>query len=79
LSIILGAPGMQELLDGMAASVQNTPHTNKVFAHPLPYNVIPHIDVFQPNGYTKEEMKVAWESRKIMDAPELKVLFTEFN
>jgi aspartate-semialdehyde dehydrogenase len=29
-----------------------------VFAHPLPYNVIPHIDVFQENGYTKEEMKV---------------------
>ncbi len=46
---------------------------NKVFAHPLPLNVIPHIDVFQPNGYTKEEMKVTWESRKIMDAPDLKV------
>jgi len=71
-----GAPGMQELIDGMAASVHKTPHTNKVFAHPLPYNVIPHIDVFQPNGYTKEEMKVAWESRKIMDAPDLKVSCT---
>ncbi len=46
---------------------------NKVFAHPLPLNVIPHIDVFQPNGYTKEEMKVTWESRKIMDIPDLKV------
>ena len=28
------------------------------FAHPLPFNVIPHIDAFQSNGYTKEEMKV---------------------
>lgn len=30
----------------------------QVFAHPLPYNIIPHIDVFQDNMYTKEEMKV---------------------
>jgi aspartate-semialdehyde dehydrogenase len=38
---------------------------NQVFAHSLPFNVIPHIDQFQDNGYTKEEMKVVWESRKI--------------
>lgn len=31
---------------------------NEVFAHPLPFNVIPQIDSFQENGYTKEEMKV---------------------
>ena len=36
-----------------------------MFAHPLPFNVIPHIDKFQGNGYTKEEMKVAWETKKI--------------
>lgn len=36
-----------------------------MFAHPLPFNVIPHIDKFQKNGYTKEEMKVAWETKKI--------------
>ena len=35
------------------------------FAHPLPFNVIPHIDKFQENGYTKEEMKVTWETLKI--------------
>jgi len=33
---------------------------NSVFAHPLPFNLIPHIDKFQPNGYTKEEMKGAF-------------------
>jgi aspartate-semialdehyde dehydrogenase len=49
---------------------------NKVFAHPLPYNIIPHIDVFQDNAYTKEEMKVTWESRKIMNAPDLKLSCT---
>ena len=44
----------------MADMVAGRPHVNKVFAHPLPYNIIPHIDVFQPNGYTKEEMKVSY-------------------
>ena len=40
--------------------------TVKKFAHQLAYNVIPQIDVFQPNGYTKEEMKMYNETRKIM-------------
>lgn len=38
---------------------------NKIFAHPLVFNVIPQIDKFMDNGYTKEEMKVTWECRKI--------------
>ena len=33
--------------------------------------MIPHVDVFQMNGYTKEEMKVVWETRKIFDVPDL--------
>lgn len=37
----------------------------KVFAHPLAFNVIPRIDAVQENRYTKEEMKVVWETRKI--------------
>ena len=40
--------------------------TIKKFAHQLAYNVIPQIDVFQPNGYTKEEMKMFNETQKIM-------------
>ncbi len=35
-------------------------------ARPIAFNVIPHIDEFQPNGYTKEEMKMVWETRKIL-------------
>jgi aspartate-semialdehyde dehydrogenase len=35
------------------------------FTHPIPFNLIPHIDAFQENGYTKEEMKATWETRKI--------------
>jgi len=71
-----GAPGMQELKDGMASIVKGEEVINKVFAYPLPYNIIPQIDVFQPNMYTKEEMKVCWEAQKIMSAPNLKVSCT---
>merc|ERR1712196_218552 len=40
------------------------------FAHQLPFNVIPQIDAFQANGYTKEEMKVTWELQKIFGLPD---------
>lgn len=58
---------MDELIDGTKSvlSGERDVAENKVFAHPLPFNVIPHIDKFQDNGYTKEEMKVTWETRKI--------------
>jgi len=77
-----GAAGMAELKTGVAALNVNDetssairedgcfdadkPFPNEVFAHPLPFNVIPHIDVFQDNLYTKEEMKVTWETKKIL-------------
>merc|ERR1712078_330913 len=47
-----------------------------VFAHPLPFNVIPHIDKFLDDQYTKEERKVTWETRKIMGLPDLPVSCT---
>lgn len=71
-----GAEGMKELEDETRNILQGGASTNKVFAHPLPFNVIPHIDKFQENGYTKEEMKVTWETRKIMDLPNLPVSCT---
>jgi aspartate-semialdehyde dehydrogenase len=71
-----GQNGMIELeretrnvLDGKKAK-------NETFAHPIPFNLIPHIDVFQDNGYTKEEMKVVWETRKIFGNPRLAVSCT---
>jgi aspartate-semialdehyde dehydrogenase len=66
-----GAEGMEELMEGTKAVIAGGKPVNKIFQHPIPFNVIPHIDVFQPNGYTKEEMKVVWESRKIMGLPDL--------
>jgi len=61
-----GAEGMAELTEGVKsfAATGKIPEPS-VFSHPLPFNVIPQIDSFQPNGYTKEEMKVAWEIKKI--------------
>jgi aspartate-semialdehyde dehydrogenase len=49
---------MEELTVGTRARLEGQEVTNSVFAHPLPFNLIPHIDKFQDNGYTKEEMKV---------------------
>jgi aspartate-semialdehyde dehydrogenase len=39
----------------------------------IAFNCVPHIDEFQDNGYTREEMKIVWETRKILAAPELRV------
>jgi aspartate-semialdehyde dehydrogenase len=71
-----GAKGMAELEAQTRNALEGQPVGNDVFVHPIPFNVIPHIDVFQPNGYTKEEMKVAWETRKIMRAPQIRVSCT---
>ncbi|ULH15012.1 aspartate-semialdehyde dehydrogenase [Deinococcus sp. KNUC1210] len=60
-----GAKGMQELEDQTRRVLNGEQATNDVFAHPIPFNLIPHIDSFQDNGYTKEEMKVVWETHKI--------------
>lgn len=65
-----GQEGMDELIAGTTAALKGEQYSNTVFAHPLHFNLIPHIDKFQPNGYTKEEMKVAWETRKIFEEPE---------
>ena len=61
-----GAAAMAELEQQYAELVEGKPVTVKKFPHQLAYNVIPQIDVFQPNGYTKEEMKMFNETQKIM-------------
>ena len=72
-----GAEGMAELeRETRRVLVEGGTAQNEVFAHPIAFNVIPHIDAFQPNGYTKEEMKVVWETRKIMGLPDLPVSCT---
>ncbi|WP_221088136.1 aspartate-semialdehyde dehydrogenase [Deinococcus aquaedulcis] len=71
-----GAKGMDELLSETHKVLHGQEAGAEVFAHPIPFNVIPHIDAFQDNGYTKEEMKVAWETRKIIGDESLKISCT---
>merc|ERR1719337_137228 len=73
-----GAPGMAELESSTESWVKNNGvvPAPKVFAHQLLFNVIPHIDKFQPNAYTKEEMKVTWEIKKIFQTEDIKVSCT---
>ena len=61
-----GAAAMQELEQQYRELLAGEPVTVSKIPHQLAYNVIPQIDVFQPNGYTKEEMKMFNETQKIM-------------
>jgi aspartate-semialdehyde dehydrogenase len=65
-----GMAGYSDLEDGMKG---NPP---KKFPHPIAGNVIPHIDSFLPNGYTKEEVKMINETRKIMGDESLRITAT---
>jgi aspartate-semialdehyde dehydrogenase len=59
-----GKKGVNQLEDEIA----KRPLREKKFPHPIAYNVLPHIDVFLPDGYTKEEQKMTDETKKIMGA-----------
>ena len=52
------------------------PATDSVFPHPIAFNLLPHVDSFLDNGYTKEELKMQDETRKIMHLPTLRVSST---
>ena len=71
-----GATGMDELVNQYKEIVDGKEPTVSKFAYQLAYNLIPHIDVFLDNDYTKEEMKMFNETRKIMHAPDLSVSAT---
>ena len=61
-----GAVAMDELEQQYREVLDGKPATVKKFPHQLAYNVIPQVDVFTDNGYTKEEMKMYNETQKIM-------------
>ena len=71
-----GAVAMQELENQYVELAAGKEPTVEKFAYQLAYNLIPHIDVFLDNDYTKEEMKMYNETKKIMHAPELEVSAT---
>ena len=60
-----GTGGMEELTQQVRQYLDGKTVENRIFQHQLAFNVIPHIDSFQDNAYTREEMKFVWETRKI--------------
>ncbi|MDR2104738.1 MAG: aspartate-semialdehyde dehydrogenase [Deferribacteraceae bacterium] len=71
-----GAKAMKELIDQAKAFALGEPLVNSVFPHPLLFNLIPHVDSFLENGYTKEEMKMFNETRKILSDDQIAVSAT---
>lgn len=71
-----GKAGFDELDQHIEAAMHGKEPELNVFSHPIAFNVIPHIDVFEDNDYTREEMKMVWETQKIMHAPDLKIAAT---
>ncbi|MGD8629829.1 MAG: aspartate-semialdehyde dehydrogenase [Gammaproteobacteria bacterium] len=68
-----GKEAIEELASQTAELLNGRPVKPVVYPRQIAFNVLPHIDVFQDNGYTKEEMKMVWETRKIMEAPDIQV------
>jgi aspartate-semialdehyde dehydrogenase len=71
-----GAQGILELEGQMKALAEGEEPVRNVYPHQIALNVIPQVDVFVENGYTKEEMKMHFEGRKILHQPELRASVT---
>jgi len=71
-----GGDALEELDGQIRAHVAGEPKTASVYPHPIAFNALPEIDVFLPNGYSKEEWKVVQESRKILHLPDLRISCT---
>jgi len=71
-----GKEAMQELEDFSRANLSGREYEPQVYPHPIAFNVLPHIDVFQDNGYTKEEIKMIEETKKILEDESVQVTAT---
>ncbi len=71
-----GAKAIAELERQVDQIVKGQPVTKEVYPHQIAFNVLPHVDSFLPTGYTKEEMKMENEGRKIMHHPAFKASVT---
>ena len=71
-----GAQAIEELRSQVNDLVANRDITKKVYPHQIAFNVIPHVDSFMDTGYTKEEMKMQNEGRRIMHHPTFKASVT---
>jgi aspartate-semialdehyde dehydrogenase len=71
-----GAKAIEELERQVGQVVAGKPVTKEVYPHQIAFNVLPHVDSFLPTGYTKEEMKMENEGRKIMHHPSFRASVT---
>jgi aspartate-semialdehyde dehydrogenase len=71
-----GGKAIRELESQVRSHVSGEPKAVAVYPHQIAFNALPQVDVFLPNGYTKEEMKLVNESRKILHLPDLRVTCT---
>lgn len=72
-----GQSGVTELMEGVRAHVAGEQEAvASTFAHPLAFEALPHIDVFDESGYTREELKMILETQKILDHPSLDISAT---
>jgi len=71
-----GAKAIEELERQVGEIVSGRPATKEVYPHQIAFNVLPHVDSFLPSGYTKEEMKMENEGRKIMHHPNFRASVT---
>ncbi|QGG48236.1 aspartate-semialdehyde dehydrogenase [Heliorestis convoluta] len=71
-----GKEGIEELTEQIGQVLRGEKVDPSVFAHPIAFNLIPHIDVFQEGDYTKEEWKMIKETRKIMHEPNMAITAT---
>lgn len=71
-----GSAALEELERGVRAGLEGPPPPRSDGGAPFAFNVVPHIDRFESNGYSREEMKVVWETRKILGLPGLAVTAT---
>ncbi len=71
-----GARAIAELKQQVAAASNGSPAVPEVYPHPIAFNVLPQVDSFLPDGYTKEEMKMQHEGRRIMHLPEFRASVT---
>ena len=68
-----GLPGTEELNSSTRSALSGQVHPPKTFAHPIAFNLIPHIGSEKFEGYTSEEMKMVYETRKIMGDDDIQV------
>lgn len=71
-----GREASAELERGIRAGLDGDPPPRSDGSAAFAFNVVPHIDRFEANGYTREEMKITWECRKILSLPGLAVSAT---